>query len=146
MPWCFSTRASVATMLTMHQYVSRCLWVDTLRLRKNGQHLADNIFKSIHMYENFWISIWKCLNFNWKISLKFVPELSINNKLALVQVTMFRWQAIIRTNDSPVQWRSFVSSSPNELITSTDLNQSCLHNCNLYINPSGSEYWLFWDK
>ena len=26
MPWCFSTRASVATMLSMHPCVSSCLW------------------------------------------------------------------------------------------------------------------------
>ena len=28
MPWCFSTRASVATLLSFHIYISHCLWVN----------------------------------------------------------------------------------------------------------------------
>ena len=50
----------------------------TLRLRQNGRHFRDDIFKSIFFNENVWIAI--------KISLKFVPMCSINNILALVQI------------------------------------------------------------
>ena len=40
--------------------------LNTLKLRQNGQHFADNIFKCIFFNENLWISI--------KNSLKFVPK------------------------------------------------------------------------
>ena len=40
--------------------------VNTLRLRQNGHHFAENIFKWIFLNENVWILM--------KISLKFVPR------------------------------------------------------------------------
>ena len=55
--------------------VSRIL--NTLRLRQNGRHFPDDIFKWIFLYENLWISI--------KNSLKFVSS-SINNIPVLVQI------------------------------------------------------------
>ena len=69
----------------------KCIWkcltcrvqcVNTLRLRRNGQHLANIIFKRIFFSENVWIGI--------KISLKFVPKGPINNILALVQIMAWR--------------------------------------------------------
>ena len=53
------------------------LWY-LVQLTQNGSHFADNIFKSIFLNENVWIEI--------KISLKLVPEGSINNIPALVQI------------------------------------------------------------
>ena len=50
--------------------------INTLRLRQNGRHLPNDIFKCIFSNENIWISI--------KFSLKFVPEGPINNIPALV--------------------------------------------------------------
>ena len=58
-------------------------FVNTLRQRQNGQHLADDIFKHIFFNENIWISI--------KISLKLVPKGSINNTPALVQIMAWHW-------------------------------------------------------
>ena len=52
--------------------------VNTLRLRHNGHHFVDNIFKCILLNENVQISI--------KISLKFVPNGHIKNIPALVQI------------------------------------------------------------
>ena len=52
--------------------------------------LADDFFKCIFLNENVWISI--------SISLKFVPEVRINNIPALLQIMAWR-QAIIWTND-----------------------------------------------
>ena len=52
--------------------------LNTLRLRQNGRHFADDIFKCIFLNENVWKPI--------KISLKFVPESPINNILALAQI------------------------------------------------------------
>ena len=49
---------------------------NTLRLRQNGCHFPDDIFKCIFLNENVWISI--------KISVKFVPMDPINNIPALV--------------------------------------------------------------
>ena len=53
----------------------------TLRLRQNGRHFADDIFKCIFLKENVWILI--------KISFKFVPKCPINNISSLVQ--MMAW-------------------------------------------------------
>ena len=46
-------------------------YVNTLRLRQNGCHFSDDIFKCIFFNENIWTWI--------KISLKFVPKCPINN-------------------------------------------------------------------
>ena len=54
-----------------------------------GGKMADEIFKSIFVNENIWISI--------KISLKFVPRGLIDNKSALVQIMAWR-----RTGDKPL--------------------------------------------
>ena len=51
--------------------------VNILRSRQNGHHFSD-IFKCILFDENVWIS--------HKISLKFVPDVRINNIPALVQI------------------------------------------------------------
>ena len=51
-------------------------FLNTLRLRENGRHLADDIFKCIFLNENAWIAM--------KISLKFVPKCPMNNSTALV--------------------------------------------------------------
>ena len=56
---------------------------------QNGRHSADDIFKCIFVNEKFRISI--------RISLKFVPKGPINNKLALIQVMVWR-----RTGDKPL--------------------------------------------
>ena len=45
-------------------------------VKKNGRHFADDVFGRIFVNEKFYILI--------KISLKFVPNGPIDNKLALV--------------------------------------------------------------
>ena len=55
---------------------------------QNGRHLADDIFKCNFLNEKFCILI--------QIALKFVPEGTIDNKWALVQVMAWR-----RTGDKP---------------------------------------------
>ena len=40
--------------------------INTLRLRQNGHHVSDDIFKCIFLNGNVWISL--------KIWLKFVPK------------------------------------------------------------------------
>ena len=56
--------------------------VITLRLRKNGSQFKD-IFRCIFLYENLRSLI--------RISLNFVPNGPINNKLALVQMMAWHW-------------------------------------------------------
>ena len=56
-----------------------------LRLRQNGRHIPDDIFKCIFLYENFWISIKIPLNM-----LNFVAEGPINNIPVLVQIMAWR--------------------------------------------------------
>ena len=62
--------------------------LNTLRLRQNGCHLADDIFKCNCFNENVWISI--------KMSLKFLPEDPVDNILYPL--------AIIWTNDGLGCW------------------------------------------
>ena len=56
---------------------------NTLKLRQNGCHLADNIFKYIFLKENVWIWL--------KISQKFVTQVRINNIPALLQIMAWCW-------------------------------------------------------
>ena len=62
--------------------VSCHIWFNTLRLRQNGCHFPDDIFKCIFLNENAWISL--------KISLKFVPKVRIHNIPSLVQIMAWR--------------------------------------------------------
>ena len=74
-----------------HKNTVRPRWVNTLRPRQNCCHFANDIFKCIFLSENVWIS--------FKISLKYVPNVWINNIPAMVQkMAPSRRQAIIWTN------------------------------------------------
>ena len=74
----------VATRLDLreHQF-------NTLRPRKSCRHFTDDISKCIFLSGNLWISL--------QISLKFVPNVRINNIPALVQ--MMAW---CRPSDKPL--------------------------------------------
>ena len=61
--------------LNADQYTSQ---LNTLRLRQDGRHLADDIFTCIFLNVEIWISI--------DILLNFVPKGQINNIPALVQI------------------------------------------------------------
>ena len=81
--------------ISNHQQLDRFFFfqqlvqINTLRLRQNGRHFPDDIFKWIFLNENVWISI--------NISLKFVPRGPINNIPTLVQVMAWR-----RPGDKPL--------------------------------------------
>ena len=66
-----------------------------LRLRQNGRHFPDDIFKCIFLNENVWILI--------MISLKFVPKDSSNWQYSSIgldnDMELSRCQAIIWTDD-----------------------------------------------
>ena len=67
---------------------------NSLRLRQNRRHFADDIFKCIFLNENASIAI--------EISLKFVPKGPINNIPVIGSdncLASSRRQAIIWTND-----------------------------------------------
>ena len=79
-----------------------------LRLRQNGRHFADDIFKCMSLNEKFWI-----LN---KISLKYVPQGLIDRTAVLVQI--MAWH---RTGNNPLSviitwlcgfWREITSVLP----------------------------------
>ena len=57
--------------------------LNTLRPRKNGHYLPDDISKCLFLNENVWISI--------KISLTFVLKGQINNIAALVRIMAWCW-------------------------------------------------------
>ena len=77
-----------------HKVFKTCL--NSLRPRQNGRHFADDILECIFLNENVWISL--------EISLKFVPEVRINNIPALVQIMAWR-----RTGDKPLSELMMVS-------------------------------------
>ena len=56
--------------------------VNMLKLKQNGRHYPDDIFKCIFFNENVWISI--------KIWLKLIPKDPINNIPLLVQIMAWR--------------------------------------------------------
>ena len=67
-----------------------CLgWINPLRLRQDGHHFADGIFKSISFNEKVKVLI--------QISQKFVLKGPIHNKPALVQI-----MAWLHTGDKPL--------------------------------------------
>ena len=63
---------------------------------QNGRHFPDNIFRCIFMNENVWISM--------KISLNFVPNGSIDNIPALVQIMAWHRIRITWTNADLIRW------------------------------------------
>ena len=92
-----------------HLFIARSQCINTLRMRQNGCHFADNVFKSIFLNENVWILI--------IIALKYVPEGPNNNIPALVQIMAWR-----RSGDKPlsepmiVYWCIYASFGFNELM------------------------------
>ena len=81
----------------------------TSRPRQNGRHFPDDIFKSIFLNGNVWISN--------KISLKFVAEGPINNIPALVQIMAWR-----RPGDKPLS-KSMMTSLLTHILGLNELNQ-----------------------
>ena len=82
-----------------HQH-SPIKWLNTLRLRQNGRHFADDPFKCIFLNENVWISL--------RISLKFVPRVRINNIPPLVPIMAWCW-----SGDKPLSKPMMVSLLTN---------------------------------
>ena len=62
---------------------------NTLRPRQNGRHFPDDILKCIFLNGNAWMSL--------KISLKFIPDVRINNIPAVVHIMAWR-----RPGDKPL--------------------------------------------
>ena len=85
---CKATVHRVCILELFCQMFPSCLF-NTLRPGQNGRHFADDILKRIFLNENILIPI--------KISLKFVPEGSINNIPSLVQIMAWR-----RRGDKPL--------------------------------------------
>ena len=74
----------LAIQLQLHQ-----MDINSLRPRQNRRHFSIDVFKCIFLDENAWIPM--------KISLKFVPQVPINNIPALVQIMAWR-----RPGDEPL--------------------------------------------
>ena len=83
---------------------TECNLINSLRPRQNGRHFADDIFKSILLNENIWMSI--------NISLKYVPKGPINYIPALVQIMAWR-----RPGDKPLSEPMMVSLLTHICIT-----------------------------
>ena len=73
--WAFCTAVKTKTHIFTGKF-------NTLRLKQDGRHFTDYIFKSPLLKENYCKLI--------KLSLKFVPRGLINNTPALVQIIVWR--------------------------------------------------------
>ena len=67
------------------EYCYVCVLLNTWRLRRNGQHFADNTLKHIFFNEHD-----ECIWILNEISLNFVPKGPINNIPALVHIKAWR--------------------------------------------------------
>ena len=82
--WCVNTHSRIMWMQFPMQSLkcaivkSLASFINTLRPRQNGRHFAYDIFKCIFLDENAWNL--------FKITLKFVPKVRMNNISALVQL------------------------------------------------------------
>ena len=88
---------------TTHCEIVQCLEggicsLNTLRLRQNGRHFADDSCKCMFLNENVWIWL--------NISLNCVPKVWINNIPALVQIMALR-----RRGDKPLSEPVMVKST-----------------------------------
>ena len=91
----------IAVNIVLHVYVKLCymhvgMCFNSLGPRQNCRHFADGIIKWIFLNENIWITL--------KISLKFVPQVGINNISALIQI-----MAWCRPGDKPLSEPMLVS-------------------------------------
>ena len=98
-------------LFLIHQ--SLIAYFNTLRLRQNGRHFADDIFKCIFLNENVWIPI--------KISLKFAPKGPIKNIQALVQIMAWR-----RPGDKPLSESMLVSLPTHTCVTRPQWALTCI--------------------
>ena len=92
---CHSMANKMIPLMIKFQEVTNGL-LNTLRLRQNGCHFADDPFKCIFLNETLRISI--------KISLNFVPRGPINNIPAMGQIMAWR-----RWGDKPLSEPMMVS-------------------------------------
>ena len=88
----------------LHSYFTADWLFNTLRLRQNGRHFADDSFICIFLNENVSVSI--------KISLKFDPKGPNNNIPALVQIMAWR-----RPGDKPLSEAMMVSFPTHICVT-----------------------------
>ena len=111
--------------------VSRSL--NSLRLRQNGRHFADDTFKCSFLNENIWISI--------NISLTFVPKGQINNISALVQIMAWR-----RPGDKPLSEPMMASLLTHICVTQPHTLWPIQTGCDFAGNVSLMKKWEFWLK
>ena len=83
------THICITWLQWVNSAVLYAITINTLRLRQNGRHFTDAVFKSFFLNENFWIGN--------NMSLKCVPQGLINNISLLVQV-----MAYCRSGDKPL--------------------------------------------
>ena len=77
-------------------HMTQCPTFNTLKPRQDGQHFANDIFKSNFLTKDMWIAI--------DISLNFLPKGQNNNIQALVQIMAWR-----RPGDKPLSEPVMVS-------------------------------------
>ena len=103
---------------------------NTFRPRQNCRHFEDDIFKCFFLNENVWIWL--------KISLKFVPNVRINNTPALVQIMAWRLPG-----DKPLSELMMVSLLTHICGTRPQWVNAIWHHPILSINPICLHCYVF---
>ena len=115
-------------------WIMKNRYINILRLRQNGCHFAEAIFKCIFLNENVWIPN--------KISPKFVRKGLINNIPALVQIMIWR-----RPGAKPLSEAMMVNLSTHIYASLNELNpmgMECRHfDPSRFWSVEISVYWYF---
>ena len=129
--WCWETLAAIPYRdinfilfnWSLRNATYMCL--DTLRPRQNGHHFPGDILKCILFNENVLISI--------EISMKFVPEVQINNIPSLIQ--LMAWH---QPGTKPLSEPMMVTLGTNICITQP---QCVKRDCDTYIYALHISVW-----
>ena len=100
---------------------------NTLRLRQDGWHSADHIFKYIFLNGDVWILI--------NISQKFVPKGPIINIPALVQITAWHWPG-----NKPLSEPMIIRLSTHSCVTQPQWNVGPML---YFVQSFAVESWIF---
>ena len=106
--------------------------INSLRPRPNRRQVADDIFKCIFENENERIS--------YRISLKFVPQVRINNIPALVQIMAWR-----RSGDKPLSEPMMVSLLTHICVTRPQWVNSLVSEHNFADHISKKNVLMHWN-
>ena len=141
--WWFGAWASVATVMSMHPYLSRCLWGNTLRFKQKRLVICSGLFQLHFLEQTFLYSTLIHISLQSVAERDPPPQKKKKKKKkkdrsALVQVMTWRW-----AGDKPgITWASGDKIYCNWCIPSLkEWTFMILDTCSKYIL---SNVFFFW--